>query len=217
MTEPSYLRTVRAAYDAVAADYAEHFSTELEAKPLGRAMLAAFAELVQASGAGPVADIGCGPGRLTAHLHSLGLTAFGVDLSPAMVAVARRAHPGLRFDEGSMTALDLSDGALRGIVAWYSIIHIPPEALPAAFAEFNRVLGPGGRLLIAFQVRDEPLYLTEALGHTVSLDFYRRSPDRVAELLEQAGLVVDARLLREPDETEKVPQAHLLAHKPEKS
>jgi hypothetical protein len=56
MPEPSYLRSVRAAYDAVAADYAEHFSTELEAKPLGRAMLAAFAELVQATGAGPVAQ-----------------------------------------------------------------------------------------------------------------------------------------------------------------
>lgn len=217
MAEPSYLRTTRAAYDAVAADYAEHFSTELDAKPLGRAMLAAFAELVQASGAGPVADIGCGPGRVTAHLHALGLTALGVDLSPAMVAVARRAHPGLRFDEGSMTALDLPDGALRGIVAWYSIIHIPPERLPAAFAELHRVLAPGGRLLLAFQVGDEPLHLTEAFGHAVSLDVYRWSPDRVAELLEQAGLVVDARLLREPDETEKVPQAHLLARKPERS
>ena len=150
-------------------------------------MLAAFAELVQAGGAGPVADIGCGPGRLTAHLHSLGLTAFGLDLSPEMVAVARRAHPGLRFDEGSMTALDLSDGALRGIVAWYSIIHIPPEELPAAFAEFHRVLAHGGRLLVAFQVGDELLHLTEALGHAVSLDFYRWSPDRVSELLEQAA------------------------------
>jgi SAM-dependent methyltransferase len=217
MADPSYLHTTRAAYDAVAADYAEHFRTELEAKPLGRAMLAAFAELVRATGAGPVADVGCGPGRVTAHLHSLGLTAFGVDLSPGMVAVARRAHPDLRFDEGSMTALDLPDGAVRGIVAWYSIIHIPPERLPAAFGEFRRVLAPGGRLLLAFQVGDEALHLTEGFGHAISLDFYRLSPDRVAGLLEQAGFVVDARLLREPDETEKVPQAHLLARMPETS
>ena len=89
---------------------------------------------------------------MTAHLHSLGLSAFGVDLSPAMIVVARRAHPGLQFNEGSMTALDLTDGVLGGIVAWYSIIHTPPERLPVVFAEFYRVLGPGGHLLLAFQV-----------------------------------------------------------------
>ena len=88
MTEPSFLRTTQAAYDAVAADYAERFSAELAGKPLDRALLASFAELVQASGGGPVADIGCGPGHVTAHLHELGLTAFGVDLSPQMVALA---------------------------------------------------------------------------------------------------------------------------------
>jgi hypothetical protein len=54
---------------------------------------------------------------VTAHLHTLGLTAFEVDLSPEMVVLARPAHPGLRFDEGSMTAPDLPDGTLGGIVA----------------------------------------------------------------------------------------------------
>jgi len=217
MTEPSYLRATRAAYDTVAVDYAERFSTELAAKPLDRALLAAFSELVQITGVGPVADLGCGPGRVTAHLHSLGLSAFGVDLSPAMVAVARRAHPGLRFDEGSMTALNLTDGVLGGIIAWYSIIHTPPERLPVVLAEFHRVLSPGGQLLLAFQVGDERVHLEQAYGHAVSLDAYRLSPDRVAKLLSQAGLVVHTRLLREPDESEKVQQAYLLARKPGKS
>jgi SAM-dependent methyltransferase len=214
MPEPAYLRTTRAAYDAVAGDYAERFRTELEAKPLGRAMLAAFAELVRATGAGPVADIGCGPGRVTAHLHSLGVDAFGIDLSPAMVAVARRGHPGLRFDVGTMSALDLPDGALAGVVAWYSIIHTPPEQLPEAFAELHRVLAPGGRLLVAFQVRDEPVHVSEGFGRALALDFHPLSPELVCELLERAGFVVDARLVREPDATEKVPQAHLLARSP---
>jgi hypothetical protein len=115
-----------------------------------------------------------------------------------------------------MTALDLTDGALGGIVAWYSIIHTPPERLPVVFAELHRVLALGGHLLLAFQVGDEPLHLEQPLGHAVSLDFHRWLPDRVAELLRQAGLVVDARIVREPDETESVQQAHLLAHKPEK-
>lgn len=218
MTEPDFLRSTRASYDAVATDYAERFRDELAARPLERAMLAAFAELVRAAGSGPVADIGCGTGRVTAHVSDLGLPVSGIDLSPLMVAVARQAHPGLRFAVGSMLGLDLPDGALGGILASYSIIHIPHERLPGVFAEFCRLLAPGGHVLLAFQVGDEPLHLTEALGHTISLDFHRRQPDCVAGLLTGAGLDVRARLVREPDHdgdfTERTPQAFLLARKP---
>ena len=214
MTEPTYVRATRAAYDTVAVDYAALLNTELASKPLDRAILGAFAELVQTTGNGTVADLGCGPGRVTAYLRSLGLTAFGVDLSPAMVAVARRTHPDLRFDEGSMSALDLVDSVLGGIVAWYSIIHTPPEKLPAVFAEFHRVLARGAYLLLAFQVGDAHVHLEQAYGHAVSLDAYRLSPDVVAELLSKSGMVVFARLLREPDKNETIQQAYVLARKP---
>jgi SAM-dependent methyltransferase len=215
VTESDFLRTIRAFYDAVAIDYAERFRAELATKPLDRALLAGFAELVRTAGAGPVADLGCGPGRVTAHLHALGLPVFGVDLSPQMVALARRSFPDLRFDEGSMTALDLPDGALGGIVAWYSTIHIPRERLPEVFAEFHRMLAPGGHVLLAFQVGAERLRVTEPFGHPVSLDFHRRSPERIAELLSRAGFGMRARLVREPDEgVEKTQQAFLLARKP---
>lgn len=218
MTEPDFLRATRAAYDTVADAYAARFDGELVAKPLDRGMLDGFAELVRATGAGPVADIGCGPGRVTAYLSGLGLPVFGVDLSPGMIALARQSHPDLRFDVGSMLGLDLPDDSLGGVLAWYSTIHVPDERLPEAFTEFRRVLAPGGYLLLAFQAGDEPLRLTEALGRPVSLVFHRRQPGQVAELLGQAGLAVHARLLREPDTegafTERAPQAFLLARKP---
>ncbi|MBM0257348.1 class I SAM-dependent methyltransferase [Micromonospora sp. 4G55] len=200
------------------ADYTEFVRDELAARPLDRAMLAAFAELVLVDGGGPVLEVGCGPGRITRHLHDLGLDAAGLDLSPAMIAQARRAYPDLRFTEGSMLELDLADGALAGLVAWYSVIHLPDDRLPAAFAEFHRVLAPGGHLLLAFQVGDEPVHRTDAWGRPVSLTFHRRRPDRVAALLDAAGLVVHARMQREPQEfagrPEPTPQAYLLARHP---
>jgi SAM-dependent methyltransferase len=218
VAEPDFLRATRASYDAVAADYARRFGHELAAKPLDRAVISGFAEFVLAAGGGPVADIGCGTGRVTAFLDSLGLRAFGIDLSPQMVAVARQSHPGLRFEVGSMLSLDLPDGALGGLLAWYSTIHVPDEDLPGVFAGFGRVLAPGGYALLGFQAGDGPVHLTRALGHKISLDFHHRQPERVAGLLTQAGLVARARLLREPDEDgefpERTPQAFVLARKP---
>lgn len=80
------------------------------------------------------------------------------------------------------------------------------------------MLAPGGLVLLGFQVGDEPSRLTEALGHPISLDFQRRQPEQVAGLLSQAGLVVQAELLRQPDEDgdfpERTQQAFLLARKP---
>jgi SAM-dependent methyltransferase len=214
-TDPTgFLAEARTFYDAFAAAYTDRFRDALDAMPTDRAMLGVFAELVRSSGiAGPVADLGCGSGRVTAHLRDLGLPVFGVDLSPAMVELARREHPGLRFEVGSILDLDLPDGSVSGALAYYSIIHMPPERLPEAFAEFHRVLAPGGHLLVAFQVGDELLYLERPLGHEVSLDFQRLQPDEVAGLLEAAGLTVRVRAVREPEPDEAVPQAFLLARR----
>jgi SAM-dependent methyltransferase len=202
----------RAAYDAVASLYAELFSNVLEVLPMERALLAAFAELVQAHNAGPVADIGCGPGHVTAHVHALGPATFGIDLSSAMIALARQAHPDLRFDVGSMSALDLADGVLGGILALYSVIHTQPRHLPVVFTEFHRALAPGGHLLLGFFAGDDPL--PQEFDHKVTLA-YRWSPDSLADLLRQAGFVEVARLLREPREGERFQQAHLLVRKPQ--
>ena len=214
MTEASYLNTTRTAYDGVAVLYAELFADHLADLPLDRALIAAFAELVRAADAGPVADLGCGPGGVTAHLRDLGLTAFGVDLSPTMIGLAREAHPDLGFEVGSMTGLDVGDGALGGILAWYSIIHTPPEELPAVLSEFHRVLAPGGHLLLGFfQADDESGVPAQPFDHKVTLG-YRWSLDGAAELLRKAGFTEFARLSREPTETERFLHGRLLVRKP---
>jgi SAM-dependent methyltransferase len=212
--EPGHLHETRVFYDTIAEDYARHFATTLQDRPLDRALLAGFAELAQTINAGPIADLGCGPGHITAHLHQHGVDVFGVDLSSATVDLARRTHPGLSFRHGSMTDLEIADGALGGIVAWYSIIHLPPDQLPTVFAEFYRLLAGHGHLLLAFQVGDEILQIAQPFGHPVSLGFRRLAPDRIDELLRQTGFKVDARLVREPIGEEKVAQGFLVAHKP---
>ncbi|WP_327658669.1 MULTISPECIES: class I SAM-dependent methyltransferase [unclassified Streptomyces] len=192
MAELSYLTAVRESYDTVAADYVQRVPPPAAMGPLSRAMLAAFAELVRTAALGPVADLGCGPGRVTAHLAALGVPAFGVDLSPNMAGPARRAYPELRFTEGSMTALETKDGGLGGTLAWYSTHHTPPQCLPAVFAEFHRTLAHGGHLLWGDYVGDEQLQPTHGYGRPVSYESHLLPLNHTAALLEQAGLTVTA-------------------------
>ncbi|MFI6617449.1 class I SAM-dependent methyltransferase [Streptomyces sp. NPDC050528] len=210
--EADFVTRTRSFYDAVAEDYAEMFAGE-RAEPRDGAVLAGFAELVGRGGR--VADLGCGPGRTTAHLASLGLDVFGLDLSESMLAIARRENPGLRFRQGSMLDLDIPDGTLAAAVSWYSSIHTPVDQLPSLFAEFHRVLAPGGYLLLAFQAGDQPLTLDRPFGHPVRLDFERRRPEAMAGLLEAAGFALRSRTVREADTElgESSPQTFLTALK----
>ncbi|MBB4981317.1 MULTISPECIES: class I SAM-dependent DNA methyltransferase [Streptomyces] len=215
MTEAAHVTATRRSYDTVAADYERLLAGRLETTPLDRAVLSGFAERVAAvDGPRVIGDLGCGTGRVTSHLRDLGAEVFGVDLSPGMIAVARDGHPGLRFEVGSMTALDLPGASLGGVLSWYSTVHMPEDELASSFAEFHRVLAPGGYALVAFKVGDERVRLERAYGHEVDLDVYRWSPDRLASLLTAAGLVESARLVREPDAGEKTPQGFLLTRKP---
>jgi ubiquinone/menaquinone biosynthesis C-methylase UbiE len=212
VAEPADVVETRTAYDTVAADYADLLRDELAGSPVDRALLGVLAEQVQRRGGGPVADLGCGPGRITTHLAALGLDVFGIDLSPAMVDVARRTHPQLRFEVGSLDQLELPDGGLAGALAWYSLIHTPPQRLPAVLAEVARVLRPGAPLLTAFQAGDECVHLRQAYGHEISLHAWRRDPDEVGALLARAGFEVRVRVVREPEPPrERTRQAYLLA------
>ena len=188
----SWLADTRASYDTVAASYAEFTRTLLDQTPHERAALALFADQVRQAGGGPVADVGCGPGRITAHLRDLGVDAFGIDLSPAMIELARRDHPGLRFDVGSMTELALADASVAGLLAWYSLIHIPDDEVSAVLAHFRRVLRPGGPLLVAFHVGDESQLRTQGYGHPIRVQVYRRPPALLAQWLGDAGFTVEA-------------------------
>ncbi|MFH7595551.1 class I SAM-dependent methyltransferase [Streptomyces racemochromogenes] len=208
---PHHHDRTRAAYDGVVELYASLFADRrLEAQPFARAMIATFAELVRGTGNPRAADVGCGPGHLTALLHDLDVDAFGLDLSPAMVAHARRAHPQLRFEEARMEDLPVEDGSLGGVLAHYSMIHTPPAELPALLAEQARVLAPGGLLLVSFFGTDAPDPVR--FDHKVT-PAYSWPADRLAGLLSAAGLTPFARLLHDPGSERGFLDAHLLARR----
>jgi SAM-dependent methyltransferase len=213
VTESGFLESTREGYDLTASVYAERFHDHLHDKPLDRAMLSGFAGLVGRDGV--IADVGCGTGATSRMLTDFGLDVVGIDLSANMLAEARRRNPGLRFQVGSMTAMDFDDGHFDGVCAWYSVIHIPDEELPHVLAEFHRVLRPGGWALLAFQVGEQPREFKQMFGEQVSLTFYRRQPDTVALLLEEAGLTPYAGLVREPNDDgfESTPHAYLIARR----
>jgi SAM-dependent methyltransferase len=212
MNADGWLEDTRTSYDTVAVSYGDQLRDALAGEPYLRAALTLFADLVRAGGGGPVADVGCGPGHVTALLHELGVDAFGIDLSPAMIDVARRDHPGLRFEVGSMTDLCLADASAAGLLAFWSLVYIPDDAVPAVLGHFRRVLRPGGPLLLGFHAGDGSRLKTQGYGgYPMKVYVHRRQPDRVAAWLRDAGFTVEAQMLLDPGDS--VPGAVLFARR----
>jgi SAM-dependent methyltransferase len=204
----------RESYDELAATYTERIFTELAGKPLDRHLLNRLAEDVR--GRGLVADLGCGPGHVARYLHDQGVRMLGIDLSPRMIDSARQRSPDIEFRVGDMRTLDLPDGALAGIVAFYSLIHIGEPEMGATLRELRRVLAPGGLLLVAFHIGEETVHRDELWGHPVSLDFRFLMPSPMVARLIEAGFVVLERVEREPYPEVEHPsrRCYLLARSP---
>lgn len=147
--------------------------------------------------AGPVLDVGCGPGRLTAHLRSLGIDATGIDLVPEFVDHAISTYPEGRYRLGSITDLDASDGSVTGAVSWYSLIHTPPHRIDEALAEIRRVMAPGAPFVVGFFDGDR----IESFEHKVTTA-WRWPADELATRLRRAGF----------DEIERI--LHVGVHEP---
>ncbi|GAA0580748.1 hypothetical protein GCM10010172_77060 [Paractinoplanes ferrugineus] len=99
-----------------------------------------------------------------------------------------------------MTALDLADESLTGLLAWFSLIHIPDDEVRTVLAEFHRVLRPGGALLLAIKAGDSVHHKTEGYGgHPMNLHVHRRRPAAVVARLTEAGFTAEAELLHHPE------------------
>jgi len=207
-------RALRASYDGTAEEYARRYAHELDHKPFDRELLEDFAR--RARGRGRVCDMGCGPGHVARFLRAHGADAFGMDLSPGMVELARRLNPGVDYSVGDMLALDVADDSWAGVVAFYSIIHVPRSRVVAALAELKRALAPGGEVLLAFHLGEEDMHLDDLWGQPVSLDFYFFSVAEMEDYVRAAGLEHRETRCRPPypDVEYSSQRAYVLAAKP---
>ncbi|MFJ8832781.1 class I SAM-dependent DNA methyltransferase [Micromonospora aurantiaca] len=185
---------VRQAYGAVATLYIELFGTTGKVHADDLALIGRHLTVRT----GPVLDLGCGPGHLTGHLRSLGVDATGIDMVPEFVAHARATHPDGAYRLGSLDHLAVPDHSVAGILAWYSLIHLPPPELDGVLAEFRRAIVPGGRLVAGIFVGDE----VGAFDHKVATA-YRWPVDEFSARLRRAGFAEVERLTRLDDEAHR--------------
>ncbi|SIR67105.1 class I SAM-dependent methyltransferase [Microbacterium sp. RURRCA19A] len=203
--------TTRSLYDTVADTYAcvlpdlrAEAASDLE-------LIYRFGRMVPA-GESPVLDAGCGTGRVLPYLASLGLAPLaGIDLSPAMVAHARRHAPDARIAVAPLTALPFPDAGVRGILCWYAIIHSTHAEVAVIAEEAARVLVQGAPLLLAFQAGTGDHFVPRAYGHDVSLHAVLHEPDDIAAALTSAGFQIVATDRRDPLSVEKHGQGFVLA------
>ncbi|WP_253250621.1 class I SAM-dependent methyltransferase [Arthrobacter globiformis] len=172
---------VRRAYAAHAAEYTGVLGTVEDMHELDRRRIERWSEQLS----GPVIDAGCGPGHWTDFLHKRGVEITGVDLVPEFIEGARIRFPDVPYRLSSLRALDLADGSLNCVLAWYSLIHLAPAELPQVLSELARVLEPQGHLLAGFfeGVSGEPL------DHAITKAYYW-SINQMSLLLDDAGFEV---------------------------
>ena len=206
---------VRAAHDVLSELYADRLADALDRMPAERAVLGLFCDLTLAADLGAnVGDVGCGTGRLEPHLAAQGLFPRGIDLSPEMIRVARRDHPGFDFDVADLRELPFGDASLAGVVCWYSLMYLAPPGRPAAFRELARVLKPGGYLVTAFKAGDSQVRRGgRSTGLGIEFDVYWLSPGEMERRAIGAGFTTVFWGGRPAEDAEGSPQGYLLAQR----
>jgi len=134
---------VRKGYDALSTQYRAQFKSSHE-NDYPR-WTDAFKALLPAHGA--VLELGCGDGIPVAQLLAADYSYTGIDLSPVQATNARKHVPHATFIVSDMASLQYPSGSFDGIIALYSIIHVPLNEQEQLFRSIFRWLKPGGCFL----------------------------------------------------------------------
>jgi len=146
-------------FDTTAERYDRRYDEHNAAGRLLRRRLQVALELL-GEPRGDVLDVGMGTGRLCEELDRRGWQVSGVDLSPAMVAAARRRLPQLaaRLIEGPVERLPFDDHSFDAVAAT-GVLEYATHDLDGAVAELARVLRPQGVAVMSFPRQQSPALL----------------------------------------------------------
>lgn len=198
-------RSVKRAYDAVAAAYDDDERRMTWARPVDLGLLFSFAKMVTAQPrSGVVGDVGCGTGHGTRVLTQLGLRMAGLDLSPEMIARARGNFPELDFAVAELANLPVRSASWAGAAALGTLWHCNAAERMAGLAELARVVAPGGVLLHGWLTSGprrpagsvQPL--ERWLGEEVNLELHLVSIKAAATEAARAGFELISATEREP-------------------
>ena len=141
-----------AGWQAAAAAYAGSFASAT--RPFVEPLL----DAVAAREGLTMLDVACGPGVVSAEAAQRGAQTAGIDFSPEMIGLAKRANPQLDFRVADVEHLPFEDARFDAAVANFGLHHF--ENLPRALAEIARVLRPRARFAYTKWVaqRDNPPY-----------------------------------------------------------
>ena len=204
-------KIVRDGYDALAATYLRVRREDSEDVRLLEELAARLPDGAR------VLDAGCGAGTPVARALSERFVVTGVDISAAQIALARKAVPNAAFIQADKTALDFPDGHFDAIVSYYAIIHVPREEHPALLASFQRMLAPGGLLLISMGASDNPDDTKDDWlggGATMYWSHYGRA-DNLRMLAEAGFRLIWERLVTEDEEFGGGTHLFVLAQRPQ--
>ena len=199
-------------YDALAELYDRRFPGPWE-RPLDRHSLDAFADGLPRGGT--ILDLGCGTGHVTVELAFRGFRTIGVDPSVRMLEIARKRYPSRTWILGDAhfpadAAQVRAAGPIAGIVARFSLIHVPPAEIPGVLASWASNTEPGCQVLVVFQCLLDSEGEAEEFDHVVA-PAWRWNPSALAKALDEAGFAETWRVIVCPDEEHRYPECHLSA------
>jgi len=141
------IELTKIAYNKTADKYHKHFKDEINKKEYDRLILDRFSGMIKADST--ICDAGCGPsGHIGKYLAEKGHKVVGIDISQKCINFAVSTHPEIEFKVMDIMKTDFKDETFDAIISFYSIIYTPKEHINKIFAEFNRILKKGGKLLV---------------------------------------------------------------------
>ena len=148
-------KIVREGYNEAAEKYLAMRHEDLEEMKL----LPEFSSLIKQGG--KVLDAGCGAGLPFTKYLSDRFEVIGIDISEKQIELAKKNVPDAQFFAKDMTKLDYPDNFFDGILAYYSIIHVPREEHEDLFRNFFRMLKTDGVALLCLHATDDPMYTND--------------------------------------------------------